>query len=406
MDALKDWRDGRDGRDERDRREERDGRREQDRREERDRRDERDRTETGAHELREARALLVLDQTRGIDLPAIARLVQAFGSGERALAAPRQEFAAVAGPGPAAMRDDRSVRDAVDRALAEADRMGMLVCTWQDAAYPERLRHLADPPPVMFLRGRPALMSGRTVAVVGARRATARARDVAGQIGFRVARAGVTVVSGLALGVDGAAHAGALEAGGGTVAVMGRGADEAYPSSHRRLFSRIVERGLVVSEFLPGTPPLPHHFPRRNRILAALSDVVVVVEAAAGSGALSTSRHALDMGRDVWAVPGPIDTSGCVGSNEMIRDGAQPLISVPDFVEAVAGPSDTSTQPELRPSGPPGRVLDELGDECLGIDALACRAGMLVSETLALLTELELTGWVRQLPGMRFRRAA
>jgi DNA processing protein len=357
-------------------------------------------------ERREARALLVLDQLRGVDLQAIARLAQAFGSAERALAAPHRAFAAVAGAGPAALRGDPAVGALVDRGLAEADRLGMRVCTWGGPVYPARLRHLADPPPVLFLRGRPELTSGRTVAVVGARRATTRAREVAERIGFRLAGAGVTVVSGLALGVDGAAHRGALDAGGDTVAVLGRGADRAYPLTHRRLFDRIVERGLVVSEFLPGTPPLKHHFPRRNRILAALSDLVVVVEAAVGSGALSTSRHALDLGRDIWAVPGPIDTAACEGVNQLIRDGASPLISIPDFVHAVSGQEERAAQAELRPSGPEGRVLDELGDECLGIDLLASRAGMAVSQTLALLTALELAGWVRQLPGMRFRRAA
>lgn len=364
----------------------------------------------GAHDRRsrrEARALLALDELEGVGLPTLVRLVQAFGSAERALAAPRRAFAAVAGAGPAVLRGDPALGEAVDRALAEADRLGMDVRTWDDADYPERLTHLHDPPPVLFLRGRAALAHEKTVAVVGARRSTERAREVAERIGFRAAAAGRTVVSGLALGVDGAAHRGALSAGGSTLAVLGRGADAAYPATHRRLFDRIVERGLVVSEFLPGTPPLPHHFPRRNRILAALSDVVVVVEAARGSGALSTTRHALDLGKDVWAVPGPIDTPACLGSNEMIRDGARPLVSIDAFLEAITdGACGAAEQPELRPSGAEGRLLDALGEDCLGVDRLAARAGLPVGETLALLTGLEVSGWVRQLPGLRFRRAA
>jgi len=348
----------------------------------------------------ESRALLVLDQTPGVGPARVRTLVDRFGSAERALVADPREFRAstrgVEQPGPPAWRE-------ADKALALADRLGMEVRSWTHQAYPKRLLNLHDPPPLLFLRGRPELLDGLIITVVGARKATARSRDVAERLGRELAAAGPCVASGLALGIDGAAHRGALLAGGDTIAVLGRGADQPYPPSHRRLFRQIVERGLVVSEFPPGTPPLPHHFPRRNRVLAALSEAVVVVEAGTRSGALITVDHALDLGLDVWAVPGPIDLAACAGSNRLLAEGARPLLSIAEFVQEVAGPANPRVS---RPEGPVGRVLSELAEEPLNADQLASRLSLSVPEVLVLLTELELLGVVRRMPGMRFGSAA
>jgi DNA processing protein len=207
----------------------------------------------------------------------------------------------------------------------------------------------------------------------------------------------------MALGIDGAAHRGALSAAGATIAVLGRGSDQPYPQSHRRLFQQIVDQGLVVSEFAPGTPPLAHHFPRRNRILAALSSAVVVVEAGVRSGALITVDHALDLGLDVWAVPGPIDLAACEGSNRLLADGARPLLSVASFLATLGG---SEVRPVALPEGPAARVLVELGGGSLDVDQLSARLKLPTSETLALLTQLELVGAVRRMPGMRFSAAA
>jgi DNA processing protein len=246
-------------------------------------------------------------------------------------------------------------------------------------------------------------MDTPAITVVGSRRATARSRDVAERLGHGLAMADCCVASGMALGIDGAAHRGALQARGDTIAVLGRGPDEPYPPSHRRLFGEILDRGLVVSEFAPGTPPLPHHFPRRNRILAALSRAVVVVEAGERSGALITVDHALDLGIDIWSVPGPIDLAACVGSNRLLAEGARPLLSVASFVEEVAG----GERPARRPlQGPAGSVVSALADEPLSVDQLGARLGLSTPEVLALLTELELMGVVRRMPGMRFGVAA
>jgi DNA processing protein len=272
--------------------------------------------------------------------------------------------------------------------------------------YPCGLLNLADPPPLLFLRGRVELLGTPGVAVVGARRATARGRDVALRLGRALGAAGVPVVSGLARGVDGAAHHGALEAGGTTVAVLGSGAERAYPRSHERLFRGILEKGLVVSEFPPGTEPLPHHFPRRNRILAALSRAVVVVEAGRKSGALITVDHALDLGLDVYAVPGPIDVPSCEGSNRLLQDGARAIVSVEGFVREITGAE--VEDPPARAAGldgDAGRILALLEGGSVHADEVARRLELDVGRTLALLATLEVRGWVEQVPGMRFRRA-
>jgi DNA processing protein len=337
----------------------------------------------------------------------LTALVGAFGAAEAALAAPRSTFRAAAGEAAERARWDPAWSRLVAEGLAQADRLGMELRTWASADYPATLAHLHDPPPVLFLRGRADLLDLPAVTIVGARHATARARDVAERLGRALAAAGTCVVSGLALGVDGAAHRGALAGGGRTVAVLGRGADAAYPPAHRRLFRDVLSHGLVVSEFLPGTPPLPHHFPRRNRILAGLGQAVVVVEAGVKSGSLITVDHALDLGIDVWAVPGPIDVAACAGSNRLLAEGARPLVSVADFVRQMTGQErEIGCAADGSVAGPAGELLARLGEETLNVDELALCSGLAVPAALALLTELELTGLVRQLPGMRFRRAA
>lgn len=359
-----------------------------------------------AKERAEVRALLMLDAAPGIGLVRLRRIVETFGSAEAALAVPARDFEAVAGSVAAAGREDPSLGATVDAALAIGARLRMEICTWASADYPPAMHQLHDPPPVLFLRGRRELLTRGSVTIIGARHATSRAREIADRLAQAIAYAGLPVASGLALGVDGAAHRGALKAGGDTIAVLGRGADLAYPATHRALFRDIVARGLVVSEFLPGTPPLPHHFPRRNRILAALSRAVVVVEAGAKSGSLITVDHALDLGVDVWAVPGPIEVAMCEGSNRMLADGARPLLSIAGFVEALTGGDSPGARVTPAATGPGGRLLACLGAETLGVDQLATRLGLTPAETLGLLTEMELGGLLDQLPGMRFRRAA
>ncbi len=365
----------------------------------------------------EARALLLLDQLPGVGPRTIRALVEAFGSAQGALAAPGPVFQRVAGAQAVRARSAGDWATRVDRGLELGARLGMRVMTWSDPGYPGDLLRLADPPPVLFLRGRTELLAGGGVAVVGSRRCTTRAKDLSRRIGEALSVRGIPVVSGMALGVDAAAHAGALDGGGPTIAVVGRGADAPYPPSHGRLFRRILHEGLVVSEFLPGTPPLPHHFPRRNRVMAGLARAVVVVEAGRRSGALITVEHALDLGRDVWAVPGPIDTPACDGSNRLLSEGAVPLVSVRGFVREltgadgvgagpVAGASEEGAASRGEPwAEPERRLLRSLQGGPLHVDQLAERAGLEVPTAMALLVHLELRGAVEQMPGLRFRAA-
>jgi len=266
--------------------------------------------------------------------------------------------------------------------------------------WPSRLDHLETPPGLLWLEG-----SGRadavSVAVVGARRAT-----VAG-----VAALGITVISGLALGIDGAAHRGALDSGGETLAVLGCGLDIDYPRAHSGLRTRVREHGLLISEYDPGRTPEDFLFPRRNRIIAALALAVVVVEATERSGALSTARWAADLGREVLAVPGSIRAEQYRGSNLLIRDGARPYLGPQDLVDVLPELDMHLQAPSVAPA--PGRlsaslraVLDRLGADPVHPDAIAAVLGLGPAETAARISALELAGVVRSLPGGLILRAA
>jgi len=356
-------------------------------------------------ERAEAEALLLLQRLPGLADRGIGRLLAGFGSGRAALVAPDRDFMAVLGRngGLASTRgraeDHAAVRDALDR----ADAIGARVVPLGSAAYPARVLELSDPPPVLFLRGRADLLASPSAALVGSRSATGYGRRTATRLAQALARSGVVVVSGLALGVDGEAHRGALAAGGGTVAVLGSGPDVVHPRAHERLFREILADGLIVTEFAPGTPGLPHHFPRRNRIMAALADAVVVVEAAARSGALITARHALDLGREVLAVPGPIDAATSAGSNALIRDGAVPVFGPDEILSALRIPLVVQT-----PGAPVGAdasaVWAALEAEPVGVDQVAARSGLSARRALAALSLLELDGWAVQSGGARFAR--
>ena len=360
----------------------------------------------------EAHALLLLQRLPGLADVGVQRLVEAFGSGRAALVASDRELAATIGGGkahPAGLacaraRGSSADRAAVSEALERADALGALVVPVGSSSYPRSLLDLGDPPPVLFLRGRVELLGPASVALVGSRRANGYGRRTAARLARALARCGAVVVSGLALGVDGEAHRGALEAGGGTVAVLGAGPDVVHPPSHHRLFQSILEEGLVVSEFAPGTPPLAHHFPRRNRVMAALARVVVVVQAAARSGALITARHALDLGREVLAVPGPIDAPTSAGANQLLRDGAHPVLGAEEIMRALGLPVTVAAAMGPAPGTDAAALWEALSPAPEGVDALAGRTGLSATRTLVALSSLEIEGWVVQSAGARFAR--
>jgi DNA processing protein len=260
-----------------------------------------------------------------------------------------------------------------------------------DPEYPPLLASIYDPPERLYLRGnRFELLRGTCVAVVGARSCSAYGAQVARGLGRRLAAAGAVVVSGLARGVDGEAHRGALEERGATVAVLGCGVDRDYPSAHAQLARRITAEGLVVSEYPPGTEPAPWRFPARNRIVAGLSLATVVVEARERSGALITADFALDEGREVFAVPGEITSSLSAGTNALLRHGAAPLLAAEDVLAAVGLAAAPGPRPRLEPVEE--SVLGALREGPAGTDELVVRTGLGAATIAAALTRLELEG--------------
>lgn len=273
--------------------------------------------------------------------------------------------------------------------------------------YPPLLGTIPDPPPELWVRGRPDLLSAEAVAIVGSRAASPYALDIATSLAFDLARCGLVVVSGMARGVDGAAHRGALQASGATVAVLGSGVDVAYPEEHAELLDQIAAAGAVVSELPPGTPPLPHHFPLRNRIISGLSRAVVVVEAHERSGSLITARCALEQGRDVMAVPGNALSGRNRGSHALLKDGAKLVEGVDDILEELGlrrAPAVAVDAGNLFCHN--GLMLNMQAGETYGLDDLGAVSGLPASELLPLLTELELKGEVIRTPGGRFALAS
>jgi DNA processing protein len=271
----------------------------------------------------------------------------------------------------------------------ETERYGSL---WlRERGYPVMLAAIHDPPRRLFVRGdRVDLLAGPCVAVVGARSCTRYGAHVARSLGRELARAGAVVVSGLARGIDGEAHRGALEATGATIAVLGCGIDRDYPRAHAELARRIVVDGLIVSEYPPGVEPAPWRFPARNRIVAGLSVATVVVEARERSGALITAEFALEEGREVLAVPGEITSGLSDGTNALIRQGAAPLLSVDDVLDAVGLERPRAAAPEVGDHATV--VLAGLRAGALDADGLARATGLPASEVAAALVELELAG--------------
>lgn len=296
--------------------------------------------------------------------------------------------------------------------LQRAECLGVRLLTLLDDDYPETLRDLSLPPPVLYCRGR--LPSRPAVAIVGSRRADPVGLEVAELFGRELAASGLTVVSGLARGIDAAAHRGAMETRKGrTLAVLGCGIDVTYPRRHWRLRERISSQGAVISEFPLGTPPHARHFPIRNRLIAALALGTLVVQGARHSGSLITARLALELGRDVYAIPGRIFDELAIGPNTLIRDGALVALLPRDILESL--PSSVQEQlvsrTTTRPSSPPplegtqGEILQALKPgQLLAAEPLSERTGLAVDEILAALLELELGGWVRRHPGPTYQR--
>jgi DNA processing protein len=342
-------------------------------------------------------AILVLSHLESLTPRDIHRLAHEVGSAAGCLAAIRSGSVGSMGDRDAARRVDlRSVRSALDSVRGRVAFPG-------DPDYPPSLFDLVDPPVCLFLRGR-ALPTGPSIAVVGARLCSPYGLEMATAIASGVAAAGIAVVSGAALGIDAAAHRGALQADGHTVAVLGSGIDVSHPRSNRGLIEDIARVGTVVSEYPPGTPPVPRRFPARNRIIAALSRAVVVMEGAAGSGSLLTADFAIDLHRDVLALPGPVTSPLSEAPHALIRDGAA-LVRGPDDVLAQLGLDGKGADaPEIPGLSEDQRtVLAAVAGTGLTLEAVAARSGIPTGVATAALVELELRGLIRAVGG-RYER--
>lgn len=353
----------------------------------------------------EAAAWIALRLVRGVGCVSYQGLLRAFGHPREVLAASTHalECAGVRREVALAIHrfDDWGT---VSEQIALARHSDTRVVTWADGEYPENLRHIHDPPPFLFVRGwlRPA--DRLAVAIVGSRTASSYGLQVTREISDGLARAGVTVVSGLARGIDAQAHWAALHAQGRTVAVLGSGIDVVYPSEHHGLFMAVSQQGAVVSEYLMGTKPDAENFPTRNRIISGLALGTVIVEATEKSGSLITAQTAVEQGREVFAVPGPIGARSR-GTHRLIREGAKLTERVEDVLEELAprlverGPT---AAPPVGLEGLESRVLACFGDETRHVDELITRSGLAASRVLEALLTLELKGMVQQLPGKNY----
>ena len=377
----------------------------------------------------ERSAWLRLTLTPGLGPATARRLLAVFGLPDAIFAASATTLAPHAGEALArelAGRPNAAQREAMQataRWLAQSPSHHLL--TLADRLYPPGLLAMSDPPPLLYAAGRLELLTRPALAIVGSRSATRQGEATAEAFAAGLARAGLSIVSGLALGIDAAAHRGALEAGGGTIAVVGTGADVIYPAAHRALTARIRERGLVLAEVPLGTPAIAFNFPRRNRLIAGLSRGVLVVEAALRSGSLITARLAAEQGREVFAIPGSIHSPVAKGCHRLIREGAKLVDSVQDVLEDLridnrtgsaggsapgsgrdaARSSEGSDMADAAPRDPARQaLLDALGHDPVSLDALAERTGQPAGELSALLLELELAQDIERLPGDRYQR--
>ncbi|HVP09194.1 MAG TPA: DNA-processing protein DprA [Burkholderiales bacterium] len=349
---------------------------------------------------------LQLTLTPGLGAATLRGLLQKYGLPENVLAAGRAELVRQVGPQTLQALDSPGVASAVERALAWLAQSGHSIVTLADAAYPRLLLEIADPPALLYCRGRAELLNRPALAVVGSRNATAQGARNAEQFARAFSAAGLTIVSGLAQGIDAAAHRGGLAADGATIAVLGTGVDNVYPKANAALAEEIATRGLLVSEFPLGTQALAHHFPRRNRLISGLAQGCLVVEAALGSGSLITARSAAEQGREVFALPGSIHSPLSKGCHALIKQGAKLAESAEDVLSELASFRRTGFASTRAPAS---AAADEPLLECMGfdpvdVDSLCARAGLPAESVSADLLRLELAGRVAALPGGLYQR--
>lgn len=369
---------------------------------------------------------LALKFTEGVGNIGIRNLIAAFGTAEAVFRAGPTDLKSVQGVGDRAAGNIRSFTDwrRVDRELDLAAKKKVSILTAKDALYPRHLLNIYDPPAVLYVRGT-LRRDDIPIAVVGSRRASTYGKYTTERLSRELAFHGITVVSGLARGIDAAAHRGSLSARGRSIAVLGSGIDVIYPPENRELYERLSGQGAVISEFPFETPPSAPNFPARNRVISGMSLGVVVVEAGDKSGSLITARLALEQGREVFAVPGSIDATGSRGTHKLIRQGAKLIEGVQDILEEITPQIDeagrrylearatssaerekvrTGHQPEKALEEDQIRVLKILSAKPLDADSVIAATGLRAQDVMKILLSLELMGYVEQQPGKRFVR--
>ncbi len=346
------------------------------------------------------------NMVKGIGSVRFKTLLDAFGSAETAWNA-SPEALADAGLSQKIIDTFQKVHKGVSLEQIEEriHSLGVTLLTWDDEGYPRRLKEIDQPPPVLYIRGSLTTDDEWAVAIVGTRRVTSYGRQVAEEVATSLAQNGVTVISGMARGVDSIAHQAAINTGGRTIAVLGNGVDTFYPPENRRLAEQIIEHGALVSDYALGTQPDGVNFPPRNRIISGLSLAVVIIEAGETSGALITASFAGEQGRDVFAVPGNINAPQSKGTNRLIRDGAQPLLSPQDVLESLNLTMVTEHRAArvALPSDPvESRLYQLLSQQPMHVDDIRAQANMPIETVSATLAMMELKGMVRQVGGMNY----
>ncbi|MCK5149245.1 DNA-processing protein DprA [bacterium] len=356
--------------------------------------------------------LFALSLVPGIGPAKILRMLEHFGSVENIFQADIKERSFINGITSvlALELSNNKYIDLATKALDRADKLCLSIIIWGDKDYPDSLKSLYDPPIALWVRGDICRISSRRISIVGMRAASEYGTYAADYIASALARSGVAIISGGARGIDTIAHRAAIKADGQTVAVLGTGADIIYPPENAALFRSISETGAIITEFAPGTQPLPGHFPRRNRIISGLSYGTIVVEAGEKSGALITAYMALDQGREVFAVPGDIRSAKSRGTHRLIQQGAKLIHSVEDILAELPGMANNGAE-QKEMQFEPGNltaseqiVWNQLSKSPIHIDKLASQCEKSTSEVMAILLSMELKNWIAQQPGMLFKR--
>ncbi|MFO0939934.1 MAG: DNA-processing protein DprA [Pirellulales bacterium] len=360
---------------------------------------------------------LQLVQTHGVGSTLLDRLLERFGSAKAVLSASPNDLSEVEGVGVALIRNIRSsqFREMANKTIESCQRQGVDILLPNDSSFPRLLREIPDPPNVLFTRGQFEVRDALSVAIVGTRTASQYGRTQAERFARALSRAGLTIVSGLARGIDAAAHQGAIEVetGGRTIAVLSSGVIEIFPPQHEQLAEQVVQNGVLLSEMPPGTKPKKGMFPRRNRLISGMSLATIVIEASEHSGSLITARTAGEQGRDVFALPGLVSSANARGSNRLIRDGAILVQDPEDVIESLGplvenvqiSPEETVMHPaELVLNEQEKAVLQAIAAEPTAIDRVVVNSGLPISRVLSTLSVLEMRRLIRRISGQVVQR--